>query len=112
MAQPKRLNVCLSPEAILDIDQITSWNVANNGFEQAVKYREFLITSISQLEESYNGCRKVARRPDLKFIVLRWSPKGHGHIVVFVVDEQSEKINVARIYHTSQNWESYVRRDL
>lgn len=112
MAQPEHLNVKLSTEALSDLDEITAWNIEQNGFDQAVRYRTFLLNSISQLPESYSACRQVKNRPDLRFTVLRWSSRGHGHIVVFVVDESSGTIRVAKLYHTSQNWEKLVRRSL
>ena len=112
MAQPKRLKVKLSPEALSDLDEITDWNIKQNGFDQAFRYREFLLQGIGHLADNFPAARQVKSRPDLRFNVLRWSSRGHGHIVVFVVDDTSETINVARLYHTSQNWEKLALRSL
>ena len=38
--------------------------------------------------------------PEFRFVTLRKSKKGHGHYVIYDIDEAEQLITVLRVYHT------------
>ena len=44
-------------------------------------------------------------------MILRKSKKGHGHSIIFKVDQAQQLVKVLRVYHTRMDIESRLKRE-
>jgi plasmid stabilization system protein ParE len=98
-----RLNVVFAPEALDDLARIWIRNAERYGLEHADEYVGFLKQVIFSLDRSYGAGKAIDSRPDLRYILVRRKPKGHGHLAVYRVS--STAVEVLHVFHTAQDWE-------
>jgi plasmid stabilization system protein ParE len=105
-SRKRRLKVIVSPIAREDIADIWRWNAATYNVSHADRYIELLTQAIYNLDKDHGRGRIVTHRPELRYIVIRRRPRGHGHIAVYTVDDDS--VNVLHLFHTAQDWQSKI----
>lgn len=110
-AKSPALAVIYSPTALDELDEIWDWNLEHNGFNQAQAYRQFLLENINSLAVQHNSGRTVATRSDLRFILMKWSTSGYGHVAVYQVDAGAATVTIAHVFHTSQNWRQKLKQE-
>jgi plasmid stabilization system protein ParE len=109
-AKPQPLRIVYAPSALAELDEIWNWNLERNGFNQAQAYLTFLRSEVDALGTDYERGREVSTRPELRYVTLRWSGRGHGHVVVYQIDLPRNRVIVAHVFHTRQNWEQHLKR--
>jgi len=102
--KPPRLKLNITAAAQNDINRIWEWHVENRSRRQAETYENFLISQIEKLATTHSDGRPVSVAPEYQFITARRSTRGHGHHVIYAVQQNS--VEILRIYHTRQNWEN------
>ncbi len=100
--RPPRLTVLLSPQAVNELDEIWQWNAERYSPSHADAYLAFLKSRIYALVHHPLRGRTLSLRPDLRYVLLRRSSGGHGHVVVYRVDETA--VQILHIFHTSEDW--------
>jgi len=100
------VKVVLTPTARDELSEIWVWNAKDRGILHADKYIEFLERSIATLSKKFEKGRLVGDHPNFRYIVMKRSSKGHGHIAVYEVD--GNEVRVLHIFHTAQNWQSKI----
>jgi plasmid stabilization system protein ParE len=99
-----QISIVYSLTAVDELDEIWDWNVKNSGFDQAVAYRKFLLSEIESLQQDPKRGVPLEADPNLRFLLIKWSANGHGHVAVYRFAEVSSTITIAHIFHTRQNW--------
>lgn len=95
------LTVILSPEARDDLWEIWGDNVElYTSVEHADGYLDFLRTGINRLAVTYADGLALEGFREFRYVILRKSKKGHGHFVIYTVDESQQIVMVLRVYHT------------
>lgn len=97
------MKVVITSQAQGELDEIWSWNVEDKGIRLADAYLEFLKKSILTLSKTYSSGRIVATRPDFRFVTIKRSSGGHGHILVYMIE--GLEVVVLHVFHTAQDWE-------
>jgi len=101
-----KLSVQISVNARASLIRIWIWN-ANTGTEaQADAYLRFLDKGTDALAMNYREGRPVPTRPSYRYMILRRSAGGHGHIVVYEVRDRENY--VVDYFHTAQDWQTKV----
>lgn len=99
-----RRKLLYSSEARQALLEIGAYNEQTYGREHARAYLRFLRNEIRSLLEYPAKGTILLDRQELRFLVVRKNSRGHGHVVVYRISENY--INVIRIYHSSQDWQS------
>ncbi len=102
------LAILYSIRAQKDLDGIWEYNAkAYASPAHANGYVNFLKTEIRKLATEPEKGRVVAINPKLRYLLMKWSNDGYGHIAVYRVTKTA--IRVSRVLHTSQDWERKVK---
>ena len=105
MAPPEQtLTVVLSLTAVDELHGIWEWNAIYYSPQHADTYIRFLRDRIDELAACYGLGKVVRDRPELRYVIIRRKPNGHGHIAVYRVTSQA--VEVLHIFHTAQNWQT------
>ena len=108
-ARPQRLTVVVAPSARRDLDDIWGYNAAIYGIDHATSYLEFLQDQIQGLSSGPSAGRQVFDYPELRGLTVRRGKRGHGHIVIYRVDEAIETLGVLHVFHTAQDLSGRLR---
>jgi len=84
------LTVKLSPGASAELRAIYAYNADHRRSAQADKYEDFLLDGIDKLATNYMAGRPIRGFPDLWGITLRPRSGGHGHVVIYRVDQAAQ----------------------
>jgi plasmid stabilization system protein ParE len=111
MASPKKLTLpVLIPPSVLDeLHGIWLWNAERYSPAHADAYLAFLKKHIYGLESRYGRGKAVTIRPDLRYITIRRSGRGHGHVTVYRFDDK--QVDVLHVFHTAQDWQNKLAGD-
>jgi plasmid stabilization system protein ParE len=110
MASKKsRLKVTRSPIAINELDSIWQWNAKQYDVTHADKYLAFLTDHIEALADNYARGKIVRSRPELRYLLIRRRPSGHGHIAVYSFD--ADEVYILHVFHSAQDWQGRVARE-
>lgn len=101
--------IVYAEKALSELDQIFDWNTRTYGSAHAYSYIEFLTDRIHRLASKSDFGRPVPNRDDLRYQVIRRGKKGHGHIVIFRVDDN--QVLVVHIFHTAQDWTTIITEE-
>jgi plasmid stabilization system protein ParE len=95
------LIVSISPDANDDLWEIWGDNLEEyKSVDHADNYLAFLRTGINQLAATYDDGQELEGFPEFRCVTLRKSKKGHGHYVIYKVDQAQQLIKVLHVYHT------------
>lgn len=95
------MTVVFSPAALVSLDRIWDWNAEQYGADHADRYVAFL--------PDYWAGIPVPRRPGLRYIIIRWTRKGHGHLAVY--QTRAGAVEIFEFFHTAQDWQSKLADD-
>lgn len=96
-----QLNVILSRDAEDDLIEIWGDNVElYKSIDHADRYLEFLRRGINQLSITYADGPELEGFPEFRYVILRKRKKGHGHYVIYDIDEADQVVTVLRVYHS------------
>lgn len=101
--------IIISPTAIDELDKIWQWNADRYGTSRANAYTLTLDRAIDELRQGYAAGARVSTMSNLKYVLVRRKGKGHGHVVVYRVDD--DIINVLHVFHTAQDWQARSMED-
>jgi plasmid stabilization system protein ParE len=104
-----KLKVQYSPQTRLALDEIWEWNAERYDVGHADEYVSFLEKKASGLATAYPLGKIVPTAPELRYIIVRRTPHGHAHVVVYKVVVGN--VNVINIFHTAQDWQNKLARD-
>src|SRR5690349_15666904 len=106
MATPKKLilPVVISPTVLDELHGVWLWNAEHYSPAHADAYLAFLKKHIYGLGRRFGQGKTVRSRPDLRYITIRRSVKGHGHVTVYHFDDK--QIDVLHVFHTAQDWQN------
>ena len=104
------LIVSLSPAADDDLWEIWGDNLEEyKSVDHADSYLDFHRTGINRLATNYNDGKPIEGFEEFQFITLRKNRRGHGHYVIFKVDEAQQLVKVLRVYHTRMDIQGRLR---
>jgi plasmid stabilization system protein ParE len=106
----KALPVVYAAAARNELDEIWDWNEKTYGRRHAANYIEFLDTQIESLGTEHLKGRSVGTRPDLRYLSIKLRQRGHGHVVVYSVDQQA--VNILHVFHTAQDWQNRLTDEI
>jgi len=102
------LTVIYSVTANKEIQGIWKQNAKLYGSaEHATDYVNFLYEHMERLTTSYEAGREVESNEKLRYIVMKRSNRGMGHIAVYRITKSA--VRVVHVFHTSQDWEKKVK---
>ena len=104
MASRKRKRVVIAAAALDELAEIWHWNAKRYSPRHADAYVAFLKKGIDSLSTRFAAGRKLSQPSDLQYAMLRRTSKGHGHLAVYRVDDES--VNVFHVFHTAQDWQA------
>jgi plasmid stabilization system protein ParE len=109
MGEPtSALVIVYSARAMKDLDAIWEYNAEFYGSAQhADNYVGFLQTQIRKLVDEPRKGKSIEINPRFRYLLMKWSPDGHGHIAVYRVSQL--RIRISRIFHSAQDWETKMR---
>lgn len=95
------LNVKISPDADEDlwgiwVDNLVRYKIV----EHADEYDAFLRAGIKGLAFAHGSGSVLPEFPELRYMVLRKSSRGHGHYIFYKVDPVQDEVKVLRVYHS------------
>lgn len=96
--------------AVRQLDEIWQWNIARYGRSHADSYSRYLEEAIDALATGYEKGETIIAWPNVRHMLIRRKNKGHGHIVVYRVN--NDRIDVLRVFHTAQDWRSMSLEDI
>jgi plasmid stabilization system protein ParE len=105
-AKRRKLNVLLSAAAVASLDEIWDWNAGRYGAEHADNYIQFLRDETEKLVVNYVAGRPVPSRPQMQYIIIQWSRRGHGHVAVYELIDDA--VRVLDFFHTAQDWQNIL----
>ena len=97
-----RLTIVFAPSTRSEFDQIWDYNEKEYGREHAADYLDFLLDGIETLATKHAEGRSVEGFPQLQGLTIRRSARGHGHGVVYRVDQAAQQVRILHVYHTSR----------
>lgn len=103
-----RLRVVISTRALKTLDKIWDWNAKKYNAEHAQDYIDFLKRKARGLATGYLVGKIVPSAPELRYLTIKRSPRGHGHVAVYHI--YGDVVEVANFYHTAQDWQSKLAR--
>ena len=106
--KPPQLKVVISPRALNALDEIWDWNAGRYDVDHADNYVDFLTKKTKGLASAYLTGRVVATAPELRYIVIKRTSKGQGHVAVYEITD--DQVNVLNFYHTAQDWQGKLAR--
>ena len=92
-----------------ELDEIWVWNERRYGAEHAGQYFRFLRSEIDLLSTDHYRGKAIPANPDLRFLLIRRTPRGYGHIAVYEI--RAASIIVLHVFHTSQDWQRRLSED-
>ena len=102
------LTVVYSATALKEPDKIWAHNAKTYASsDHANNYVDFLKTKIKALSNHYEDGRVVETNDKLRYIVMKPSSRGNGHVAVYRIS--STAVRIVHVFHTSQNWESKIK---
>jgi plasmid stabilization system protein ParE len=107
--KPPKLKVQFSPRARYSLDEIWEWNARKYNAEHAESYIAFLEKNANGLAATYLTGKIVPTAPELRYIIIRRNPRGHGHVAIYKI-VASTYVNVVNFFHTSQDWQGKLAR--
>ena len=102
--------IVLALRAHATLRQIWAWNAGQRGERHADSYENFLFGRIERLSKLPELGEALADFPDVRRLLVQRRGGGYGHLVFYRV--QVETIEVLVIYHTAQDWQSYIEEDI
>jgi plasmid stabilization system protein ParE len=90
------------------LKEIWNWNAKEYGTDRADKYTAFLRAEADKLATTHLKGRPVPTRPDYRYILIKRSEKGHGHIAIYTTTAST--VELLAFYHTSQDWQGKAER--
>jgi plasmid stabilization system protein ParE len=108
--KPRNLTVSLSPQARAALDEIWDWNCEKYNSHHADRYVRFLRSAVERLAHEFFAGKGVPKRPELSFITIRRSQRGHGHVAVYAL--LGNTIVVIDFFHTAQDWQRRLRDEI
>jgi len=106
-----RLTIAYARTTRSEINQIWDYNEKKYGRQHAAAYIEFLQDGIDALATTYADDRAVEGFPHLQGITLKRSPRAHGHVVIYRVDQAAQLIRILHVYHTRQDIQGRLKRE-
>jgi plasmid stabilization system protein ParE len=103
-SRPRKLKVVLTESAAIDLHGIWGWNAQTYGVAHADGYLDFLKKHAARLESTHRMGRIVNARPEYRYTLIRKRPRGHGHVIVYRVVNNT--VQILRFFHTAQDWET------
>lgn len=94
-----------------ELSAIWRYNARTYNPQHANDYEDSLVRDIDALEYEPTLGRPLEGHPGLRSLTLKRSLQGHGHIVIYRVDEAAQTIRVLHVYHTAQDWQGRLRRE-
>jgi plasmid stabilization system protein ParE len=109
MGEPtSALVIVYSARAVKDLDAIWDYNAEYYGSaRRADDYVGFLQTEIRILAVEPRKGKSIEINPRFRYLLMKWSLDGHGHIAVYRVTKSA--IRISRIFHTAQDWETKMK---
>ena len=104
------LNLIRAPTAIDELHGIWQWNADYYSVSHADHYLRYLQDSILELASTYAKGKVVVVRPDLRYVIIRRRNKGHGHVVVYKIDENA--VRILHVFHTAQDGQNMLADEL
>ncbi|RYZ72199.1 MAG: type II toxin-antitoxin system RelE/ParE family toxin [Proteobacteria bacterium] len=101
--KPFPLTVVVAPAAQADLFGIWNDNAERYSVDHADDYIEFLQAGIDALATEHGDGKPLEDFDEFKFVTRKKKPKGHGHYLIFRVDEAAQIVRVLRVYHTSMD---------
>lgn len=92
--------VVIHPEAQEELDEIWVRNVRERGFAHAEAYDANLKKFIEDLSTDFWQGKEVEAGLGLWRMIFRKRSGGHGHVVVYWINKDTENILVVHIYHS------------
>lgn len=108
MASRPPLTIIYAPAAGAALEGIFDHNAEHRGFSIAESYERFLIGRIRDLARNPMMGKAVAADPTFRYLIMRKRSGGAGHVAAYRVDEDAQRLEIVRIYHTSQDWRTYL----
>jgi len=102
-AEQPSLIIVFAASARIELDEIWAWNKEKYNAKHAVDYLDFLLEGIGQLATKHGEGKLVDGFPQLKALTLKRSPRGHGHVIIYRVEEAVQRIRILHVYHTRQD---------
>jgi len=104
VAKRRKLNVLLSATSLATLDQIWDWNAKHYGGDHADQYIRFIREEADKLATDYGRGRQVPSRPDMHYVTIKRSRRGHGHIAVYEI--VADAVTILDFFHTAQDWQN------
>jgi len=102
------LAILYSIRAQKDIDEIWDYNAKTYASAaHANGYVDFLKGEIRKLASEPEKGKVVASNPKFRYLLMKWSTNGYGHIAVYRVTKAA--IRISRVFHTSRDWERKMK---
>ena len=92
------------------MNSIWQRNARERGERQADAYDRFLDGRLAQLGRQPFSGEAIPELQGIRRLLMQRRASSQGHIAIYRVMEDS--VEVLLIYHTSQDWQSYIRREL
>ncbi len=105
------MKVVFAAKARVQLDEIWDYNARTYGAGHAGEYIEFLLSGIEELAKEGTDGRTVDGFPLLRAKTLKRGRRGHGHVVIYQVDEDAGIVKIWSVFHTRQDVEGRLRRD-
>lgn len=96
----------LTDKADLDLSEIWLYNAERYSVEHADKYQTFLIDEMKILKDRPEWGRPVHEYPNLRYLIIKWRSRGHGHAVYYEI--RTDTVRVIRILHTAIHPPNYL----
>jgi plasmid stabilization system protein ParE len=104
-APESELEVVFSHAAAQDLEGIWDYNARTYGSAQhANNYVDFVRDAIDRLGSEAQLGRIVESNPDFRYLLIKRSAQGHGHIAVYRVTPVA--VRIIRVLHTAQDWQN------
>lgn len=105
------MTIVYASRARRDLDEIWDWNAERRGPDHASSYVESLERQINRLAAEPSLGKVVRDDADLRYLVMQKRPKADGHIAGYRIDVEARTVRVLRVYHTKQDWQTYLERE-
>lgn len=103
-----KLTVNYTRLARINLAEIWNWNAEKYSPGHANAYVAFLEARADELQNTYEEGKRVAARADYRYVTVKRSPQGHGHLIVYLVTDTS--VEVLAFLHTRQDWQGKIER--
>jgi len=102
------LTVNYHARALEALKQIWNWNAVHYDQGHADSYIVFLKQATDNLADMYHSRagRPVPTRPEFRYITIRRSSRGHGHVAIYRV--MDKEVQVMEFFHTAQDWQAHI----